>query len=175
MIESTRTATRPELVYGVPVMTNSVVPKKTRADAVRRTPLEVVRTTGSRTVTPLTVCGNDDDAAFVSSASVTTSVNDVCGAIVALALADGVGVTERVGVVLPGVAVGDGKTTRDGTQSRVTTITTRRTSAKNPSRATAPTPLAVAAQVSPEPEPVDRTTDRGREQRDEVDVAAVLG
>src|SRR6185503_1734140 len=120
-------------------MTNSVVPKNTRADAVRRTPFVVVRTTGSRTVTPLTVCGNDDAAAFVSSASVTTRVKAVCGAIVAVPLAEGRGVTERVGVALGGDAVGDGKTTRDGTQSRVTMNTTRSRSARKPSRATDPT------------------------------------
>src|SRR3990170_5769360 len=113
-------------------MTNSVVPKKTRADAVRRTPLVVVRTTGSRTVTPLTVCGNDDAAAFVSSASVTTRVKAVCGAMVAAALADGGDVTERVGVAL-GDAVGDGNTTRDGTHPRATTITTRRRRARKAS------------------------------------------
>src|SRR5688500_20243466 len=98
-------------------MTNSVVPKKTRADAVRRTPLVVVRTTGSRTVTPLTVCGNADCAAFVSSASVTTRAKAVWGAIVAVRLADGSGVTERVGVALAADAagVGDGTTTRDRT------------------------------------------------------------
>ena len=122
-------------------MTNSVVPKNTRADAVRRTPLVVVRTTGSRTVTPLTVCGNDDCAAFVSSASVTIEENAVCGAIVAVPLADGRGVTERVGVALGGdaVAVGDGNTTRDGTQPRETTITARSRSARKASRATDPT------------------------------------
>src|SRR5688500_2232454 len=127
VIESTRTATRPAVACGVPVITNSVVPKNTRADAVRRTPLVVVRTTGSRTVTPLTVCGNADWAALVSSASVTTRLNVVCGAIVAVRLADGSGVTERVGVALGGdaVAVGDGNTTRDGTHPRVTTITAR--------------------------------------------------
>ena len=122
-------------------MTNSVVPKNTCADAVSRTPLVVVRTTGSRTVTPLTVCGKDDDAAFVSSVSVTVSVKTAGGAIVALPLADGSGVTERVGVALPGdeVALGDGKTTRDGTQSRVARNATRITSARTPSRATEPT------------------------------------
>src|SRR5687767_12829656 len=122
-------------------MTNSVVPKNTRADAVRRTPLIVVRTTGSRTVTPLTVCGNDDCAALVRSASVTTRLKAVCGAIVAVRLADGSGVTERAGVALGGdaVAVGDGNTTRDGTHPRVRTIRTRRRSARNASRATEPT------------------------------------
>jgi|SRR5687768_5376847 len=122
-------------------MTNSVVPKNTRADAERRTPLVVVRTTGSRTVTPLTVCGNDDWAAFVRSASVTTRLKVVCGAIVAVRLAVGSGVTERVGVALGGdaVVVGDGNTTRDGTQPRVTTIRTRSRSARKASRATDPT------------------------------------
>ena len=122
-------------------MTNSVVPKNTRADAERRTPLVVVRTTGSRTVTPLTVCGNDDCAAFVSSASVTTRVNAAWGATVAVRLADGSGVTARVGVALAGAAVvvGDGNTTRDGTQPRVTTIAPRSSSARKASRATDPT------------------------------------
>jgi len=98
----------------------------------------VVRTTGSRTVTPLTVCGNDDAAAFVSSASVTVSVKAVCGAIVAVLLADGSGVTERVGVALgeDAVAVGDGNTTRDGRQSRATKNTTMITRARHPIRAT---------------------------------------
>jgi hypothetical protein len=122
-------------------MTNSVVPKNTRADALRRTPLDVVRTTGSRTVTPLTVCGNDDAAAFVSSASVTVRENAVCGAIVAVPLTDGGGVVDRVGVALgeEAVAVGEGNTTRDGTHSRETRNTPRRKSARHPSRATEPT------------------------------------
>jgi hypothetical protein len=120
-------------------MTNSVVPKNTRADAERRTPLVVVRTTGSRTVTPLTVCGKEDAAAFVSSASVTVRVNSVCGAIVAVRLADGSGVTERAGVALASDAVGDGNTTRDGSQSRATKITTNIRMATNPRRATDPT------------------------------------
>jgi len=120
---STRTATRPALAYGTPVITNCTAPKKmTFAVAVRRTPLVVVRTTGSRTVTPFTVCGNDDAAAVVSSASVTVSVNADDGVAVAVAVADGVGVTERVGDALRAatLAVGGGKTTRDGTQSRAT-------------------------------------------------------
>src|SRR5688500_5819523 len=122
-------------------MTNSVVPKNTRADAVRRTPLVVVRTTGSRTVTPLTVCGNDDAAALVSSASVTVRENAVCGATVAVPLTVGRGVIERVGVALGGeaVAVGEGNTTRDGTQSRETRNTASSSSARNPSRTTDPT------------------------------------
>src|SRR5216683_905021 len=97
-------------------MTKSVVPKNRRADAVSRTLVVVVCTTGSRTVTPLTVCGNDDVAAFVSSASVTVSVNVDGG----VGLADGG--TERVGGALLGAAVGlgDRKTTREGAQSRTT-------------------------------------------------------
>ena len=135
--ESTRTATRPALAYGVPVSTNSVVPKNTRADAVSRTFVVVVRTMGSRTVTPLTVCGNDDAAAFVSSASVTVSVNVDGGAIVAVPLADGSGGTERVGGALLGEAVGlgDGKTTRDGAQSRTRRNTKAITTARSASRA----------------------------------------
>ena len=120
--ESTRTATRPALAYGAPVITNCTAPKKmTFAVAVRRTPLVVVLTTGSRTVTPFTVCGNEEAAAFVSSASVTVRLNADGGVVVGVAVADGVGVTERVGDALrtATVAVGDGKTTRDGTQSRV--------------------------------------------------------
>jgi hypothetical protein len=94
----------------------------TFAVAVRRTPLVVVRTTGSRTVTPFTVCGTEDAAAAVSSASVTVSVNADDGVAVAVAVAEGVGVTERVGDALRAatLAVGGGKTTRDGTQSRAT-------------------------------------------------------
>jgi len=135
--ESTRTATRPPLAYGVPIITNSVVPKNTRADAVSRTFVVVVSTMGSRTVTPLTVCGNDDAAAFVSSASVTVSVNVDGGAIVAVPLADGLGVTERVGGALldDAVGLGDGKTTRDGAQSRASRNTATITTARSVSRA----------------------------------------
>jgi hypothetical protein len=75
-------------------------------------------------VTPFTVCGNEDAAALVRSASVTVKVNADDGVAVAVAVevADAVGVTERVGDALrtATVAVGDGKTTRDGTQSRAT-------------------------------------------------------
>jgi len=138
--ESTRTATRPALAYGAPVMTNCTAPKKmTFAVAVRRTPLVVVLTTGSRTVTPFTVCGNEDAAALVSSASVTVSVNADDGVAVAVAVevADGVGVTERVGDALRRAtfAVGDGKTTRDGTQSRVSRKATSTPAARNATRA----------------------------------------
>src|SRR5258706_7879575 len=134
--ESTRTATRPALAYGAPVMTNCVVPKNTFALATRRTPLGVVRTTGSRTVTPLTVCGNDDAAALVSSASVTVSVKADGAVLVALAVGDGSGVTERLGDALRGaaLALGDGKTTPDRTQSRVGTDTTRVKTASNARR-----------------------------------------
>lgn len=136
--ESTRTATRPALAYGAPVITNWVVPKKTFAVAVRRTPLAVVLTTGSCTVTPLTVCGNDDAAAVVSSASVTVRVKVDCGATVV----DGRGVTDAVGVELTGeaVGVGDVKTTRDGTHSRTTANPTMNTTARSASRARDLTP-----------------------------------
>jgi len=123
LTESTRTATRPALAYGAPVITNCTAPKKmTFAVAVRRTPLVVVLTTGSRTVTPFTVYGKEESAAFVSSASVTVSVNADDGVAVAVRVANGVGVTERVGDALrtATLAVGEGKTTRDGTQSRAT-------------------------------------------------------
>jgi hypothetical protein len=136
--ESTRTATRPALAYGAPVITNCTAPKKTTfAVAVRRTPLVVVLTTGSRTVTPFTVCGNEDAAAFVSSASVTVSVNAEDGVLVAVGLTDGLGVIERVGDALrtATVAVGDGKTTRDGTQSRVSRKATTIPAARNATRA----------------------------------------
>ena len=136
--ESTRTATRPALANGAPVMTNCTAPKKmTFAVAVRRTPLVVVLTTGSRTVTPFTVCGNEDAAAAVSSASVTVSVNADDGVAVAVGVADGVGVTERVGDALRGamVGVGEGKTTRDGTQSRVSRKATATPAARNATRA----------------------------------------
>jgi len=135
---STRTATRPSLAYGAPVITNCTAPKKmTFAVAVKRTPLVVVLTTGSRTVTPFTVCGNEDAAAFVSSASVTVRVNADDGVVVAVGVADGVGVTERVGDALrtATVAVGDGKTTRDGTQSRVSRNARRIPAARNAIRA----------------------------------------
>jgi len=58
----------------------------------------------------------------VSSASVTVSVNADDGVAVAVEVVDGVGVTERVGDALRAatLAVGGGKTTRDGTQSRAT-------------------------------------------------------
>jgi hypothetical protein len=125
-------------------MTNSVVPKNRLAVAVRRTPLDVVRTTGSRSVTPLTVCGNEDAAAFVSSASVTVSVNLGWGTIVAGPVAEGSGGTDRVGVALSaetvGFALGAGKATRDGTHPRITANTTRITTARNASRASEATP-----------------------------------
>jgi len=59
------------------------------------------------------------------------------GAIVAVPLADGSGVTERVGGVLLGDAVGlgDGNTTRDGAQSRTRRNTTTITTARRASRA----------------------------------------
>src|SRR5512132_1452416 len=136
--ESTRTATRPALAKGAPVITNCTAPKKmTFAVAVRRTPLVVVLTTGSRTVTPFTVCGNEDAAALVSSASVTVSVNADDGVAVAVEVADGVGVTERVGDALrrATVVVGDGKTTRDGTQSRVSRKATTTPAARSAIRA----------------------------------------
>jgi len=140
VIVSTRTATRPALAYGVPVMTNSVVPKKTRALATNRTPLVVVRTTGSRTVTPLTVCGNDEAAACVSSASVTASVKVNGGATVAVPVAEDRGVAERVGDALPlVVGVGAGKTTLAGTQSRSARTAARITTARSASRASAAT------------------------------------
>jgi hypothetical protein len=135
---STRTATRPSLAYGAPVITNCTAPKKmTFAVAVKRTPLVVVLTTGSRTVTPFTVCGNEDAAAFVSSASVTVSVNADDGVFVAVGVADGMGVIEDVGDALRAatVAVGDGKTTRDGTQSRVSRRAATIPAARNTTRA----------------------------------------
>jgi hypothetical protein len=130
--ESTRTATFPALAYGAPVMTNCVVPKNTFAVAVSRTPPEVVLTTGSWTVTPLTVCGNEEAAAFVSSASVTVRVK-VVGAV---AVGDGRGVGDGVGVALAGDTVGDGdgRTTRDGPQSRTTANPTMKTMARSASR-----------------------------------------
>lgn len=140
--ESTRTATRPALANGAPVMTNCTAPKKMMfAVAVKRTPLVVDRTTGSRTVTPFTVCGNEDAAAVVRSASVTVSANADDGVAVAVRVADGAGVTERVGEALrtATLAVGDGKTTREGTQSRATRKTTRIPTAKNASRMSVPT------------------------------------
>ncbi len=148
VMESTRTATRPPVAYGVPIMTNSVVPKNTRAVAVRRTLLVVVRTTGSRTVTPLTVCGNDDAAAFVSSASVTVSVKVDCGGFVAEAVADGTGVTERVGdglgeaLLRATVGLGEGKTTRDGMHPRTNTNAATITMTRSASRASDATPYA---------------------------------
>ena len=113
------------------------VPKRMRADAVNRTFVVVVRTMGSRTVTPLTVCGNDEAAAFVSSASVTVSVNVDGGAVVAVPLADGSGVAERVGGAPFGdeVGLGDGKTTRDGAHSRTSRNTAAITTARSASRA----------------------------------------
>jgi hypothetical protein len=93
------------------------VPKKTFAVAVSRTPPAVVLTMGSCTVTPLTVCGKEDAAAFVSSASVTVRVKVVCG----VTVGDGRGVTDAVGIALGEiVGVGDEKTTRDGPQPRKT-------------------------------------------------------
>ena len=76
------------------------MPKNTRALAVRRTPLAVVRTTGSRTVTPLTVCGNDGRGGRVSWASVTVRLNARRRRAVAVALARGVGDADRVGAAL---------------------------------------------------------------------------
>jgi hypothetical protein len=68
-------------------------------------------------------------------------VNADDGVAVAVDVADGVGVTERVGDALrrATLAVGDGKTTRDGTQSRATRKTTRIPTAKNASRTSAAT------------------------------------
>lgn len=135
--ESTRTATRPSLAYGVPVITKSVVPKKKRAVAVSRTLLVVVRTTGSRTVTPLTVWGNEDAAALVSSASVTVNVkvdDEAVGDADGRAETDGDGVA--VGVWL---ADRDGKTTRDGVQSRTSKTSATITSAGSASRVIDPT------------------------------------
>jgi hypothetical protein len=106
------------------------VPKKTFAVAVRRTPPVVVLTTGSCTVTPLTVCGNEEAAAFVSSSSVTVRVN-VDGEV---ALVDGRAVSEGDGVG-DTVGVGDVKTTRDGPQSRTTKNPTMNTAARKASRA----------------------------------------
>lgn len=119
-------------------MTNCVVPKKTFAVAVSRTPPAVVLTTGSRTVTPLTVCGNEDAAAFVSSASVIVRVKVDGG----VTVGDGRGVAERVGVALDGesVGLGDEKTTREGPQSRTTAKPTMNTTASNASRAKDLTP-----------------------------------
>jgi hypothetical protein len=113
------------------------MPKKKRAVAVRRTLLVVVRTTGSRTVTPLTVCGNEDAAALVSSASVTVRVK-LDG--VALALGDGRAETAGDAVAL-GVCVidGDGNTTRDGVQSRTARTTASSTTARSAIRASDPT------------------------------------
>jgi hypothetical protein len=64
-------------------------------------------------------------------------MNVAGGAIVAVPLADGSGVTERVGGALLGDAVrlGDGKTTRDGAQSRTRRNTTTITTARSASRA----------------------------------------
>jgi hypothetical protein len=59
------------------------------------------------------------------------------GAIVAAAVADGGGVTDRIGDALRAETVGVGaeKTTRDGTHPRTTTNPTRNTTARNASRA----------------------------------------
>jgi hypothetical protein len=127
--ESTRTATFPALAYGAPVITNCVVPKKTFAVAVSRTPAVVVLTTGSCTVTPLMVCGNEEAAAFVSSSSVTVRVNVDGG----VALADGRAVGDDDGVG-DTVGVGNVKTTRDGPQSRTTKNPTTNTAASKASR-----------------------------------------
>jgi hypothetical protein len=119
-------------------MTNCVVPKKTFAVAVSRTPPAVVLTTGSRTVTPLTVCGKEDAAAFVSSASLTVRVKIDDG----VTAADGRGVGNGVGVAVPGETLGldDGKTTRAGPQPRTTANPTMKTTARTASRASDLTP-----------------------------------
>jgi hypothetical protein len=112
-------------------MTNWVVPKKTFAVAVSRTPPAVVLTTGSRAVTPLTVCGKEEAAAFVSSSSVTVSVKVDGGVAVADGRGDGVG----VGLPSETVGVGDGNTTRAGSQPRTTANPTMKTTARSASRA----------------------------------------
>jgi hypothetical protein len=150
VIESMRTATRPALAYGVPITTNCVVLKKMRAVATRRTPLGVVVTTGSRTVTPLTVCGNDDAAARVRSASVTVNEKFDDGVLVATAgtdaVTDGSGVAERVVVGLgealidDAVGLGRGNTTREGTHPRAAKTTARITRARTASRTSEATP-----------------------------------
>jgi len=71
----------------------------------------------------------------VSSASVTVNVNVASGvAGVAVVVPDGRGVTDRVGVA-GGDTEGDGKTTRDGVQSRTARTTTRMTTARSAIRA----------------------------------------
>jgi len=72
---------------------------------------------------------------------VTVSEKASGAVLVAVAVADGSGVTEGAGDALRGatVALADGKTTRDGTQSRVARKTPRMKTARSASRASADT------------------------------------
>jgi len=114
-----------------------------RAVATRRTPLVVVVTTGSLTVTPFTVCGNEDSAARVSSASVRVNLKFDDGVLVATAGADAVAVLAGVGVgelFVAAAGLGRGNTTRAGTHPRTAKNTARITRARTARRASEATP-----------------------------------